>query len=63
LLKIIDYGQANKVRKNGNNKTVLFVALELAQKETLLDFVTQIDGQPFSESIAVQFFEQFIFGL
>lgn len=39
------------------------MALELAQKETLFDFVTQIPGAPFPESIAVQFFEQFVLGL
>ena len=38
---------------NGIEKQVLFMALELAQKETLFDFVVQIPGQAFPESIAV----------
>jgi hypothetical protein len=35
----------------------------LAQKETLFDFITQIDDAPFPESLAVVLFEQFIQGL
>ena len=63
LLKCIEYGEGQMKSPNGIEKQVLFMALELAQKETLFDFVVQIPGQAFPESIAVQLFEQFILGL
>ena len=57
VLEMISYGQG-EIYKNGQFKeTCLYIALQLAQEATLFDFITQIDNAPFSENVAVVFFE------
>jgi serine/threonine protein kinase len=60
---MIKYGKGDIKRGATLKDTCLYIALQLAQEETLFDFITQIDGAPFSENLAVVFFEQFILGL
>ena len=63
VLTMIKYGKGDIKRGATLKDTCLYIALQLAQEETLFDFITQIDGAPFSENLAVVFFEQFILGL
>ena len=53
LLKCIEYGAGPVKNPSGKEKQVLYMALELAQKETLFDFVVEMPGLAFPESIAV----------
>ena len=64
-MKLIDYGcgTVNNVQNGEIKYTCCFVSLQLAQKETLFDLITFIDGKPFPEELAVVLFEQLILGL
>lgn len=61
VLSVISYGEGVCVDRNGNQETWLFLILELAQEDTLFDYI--VDSGPFGESVAAYFFEQFIKGL
>ena len=64
ILSMIDYGHSEIKSTIGKVKeNCLYMALQLAQKETLFDFVTQIPNLPFPEKLAGVLFKQFLLGL
>ena len=62
VLKVIKYGSDEYVdEQTGNKEQWFYIALELAQIDTLFDYI--VGCEPFPESLSVIYFEQFISGL
>ena len=61
VLKVISYGEGKFKSPSGKEQTWIYLVLELAQEDTLFDYI--VETNPFPETLAVHFFEQFIRGL
>jgi len=61
VLEVIKYGEGQVVKSEGKTMTVLYIALQLAQQDTLFDYIVSTGAFP--EVVACHYFKQFMSGI